>query len=121
MMLVNVWGLVVIALIIWWFWLCKPTAAEAIGAPLTITVENGVYSPSHILLPEGRTATLLFLRKDPSPCAATVVFPACNISEELPLNTVKTVVLPAMPAGEYAFTCQMQMYRGELIVGDASG
>lgn len=83
---------------------------------ITITVENGPYEPSRIRLQAGKAATLRFVRKDASPCAATVVFADFDISEELPLDKSKDVILPAKEPGEYSFTCQMQMYRGKLIV-----
>ena len=57
-----------------------------------------------------------FLRKDASPCAETVIFPDLDISATLALGKTASVALPPLPAGEYAFHCQMQMYRGVLIV-----
>jgi len=119
MWLINLLGLVLIGAIVWWFWLYKPREqASTEGGAVTIVVDNGVYQPAHIRLPANQPATLRFIRKDASPCAATVVFADLDISEELPLNKLKEVVLPPQPAGHYAFTCQMQMYRGELTMTD---
>ena len=115
-MLINILGLSLIALIVWWFWLYKPSEASVTENDIVITVDNGTYQPSRLKVSAGQPVTLTFLRKDASPCAATVVFPASDISEELPLNKAKAIVLPAMSRGEYAFTCQMQMYRGKLVV-----
>ncbi len=117
MILVNLAGVLLIALIVWWFWLYKPGEASVADSALLITVADGTYQPSRIKLPENQPVTLTFLRKDPSPCSATVLFPAFDINEELPLNASKTITLPEMQKGEYAFSCQMQMYRGTLIVG----
>lgn len=116
MMIINLLGLLLIALIVWWFWIYKPKAVSADTNTMTIIVDNGIYEPSRIQLPVGQPITLRFLRKDASPCAATVVFSDFDISEDLPLNKVKDIKLPALESGAYAFTCQMQMYRGELIV-----
>jgi plastocyanin domain-containing protein len=126
MILINVLGLLLIALIIWWFWLYKPGdssvsvtnvgEANVSGGDIVITVENGIYQPSRLKVSAGQPTTLTFLRKDASPCAATVIFPDSEVSEELPLNKAKAVVLPPMPPGEHPFTCQMQMYRGTLVV-----
>ncbi len=116
MLLVNLIGVALIALIIWWFWLYRPGEVEASANSLTILVENGVYQPSHITLPANTPAALYFQRQDPSPCAETVQFPMLDISETLPLNKTKAVQLPALAPGEYAFHCQMQMYRGTLKV-----
>ena len=64
----------------------------------------------------GKKTKLKFLRKDGSPCAATVIFPAFEISEELSLDVNTSVELPPMVSGEYAFHCPMKMYTGTLIV-----
>ena len=116
MMIINILGLLLIALIVWWFWLYKPREVSVSEGAITVTVEDGTYQPSRIKLPAGQPATIQFLRKDASPCAGTVLFSDFEISEELPLNQFKTIVLPAMEKGEYAFSCQMQMYRGSLLV-----
>lgn len=116
MMLINLSGLLLIVLIIWWFWLYTPARETITDGVTTITVANGVYQPAHIKLPEGQLVTLRFLRQDASPCAATVLFSELDISEELPLNKTKDITLPALRAGHYTFSCQMQMYRGELII-----
>ena len=116
MVVINLLGLLLIALIVWWFWIYKPREVAIGEGVVTILVENGIYEPSRIRLPAGQGGLLRFIRKDASPCAAMVVFDDFEISEELPLNTPKDIVLPPMEAGEYVFTCQMQMYRGKLIV-----
>lgn len=118
MMLINSLGLGLIAFVVWWFWLYKPreVSVDKDGAGILITVENGVYTPPRLKVAAGQPVALTFERKDPSGCAATVVFSDFDISEELPLNKAKTISLPAMQPGEYLFTCQMQMYRGTLVV-----
>ncbi len=120
MLVINLIGLGLIVLIVWWFWLYKPET-KALGdenddEDIVITVENGVYQPASLSVPAGKAITLVFERKDASPCAATVQFPDLEISEELPLNKKLAINLPAMTTGKYAFHCQMQMYKGELIV-----
>lgn len=116
MWLINVLGLLLIALIVWWFWLYKPRQVQAEAGQLLITVANGVYQPAHIQLRANEPLTLEFLRKDSSPCAESVVFPDLKLSQELPLNKTTRVQLPGLQPGTYAFHCQMQMYRGELHV-----
>ncbi len=116
MIVINVLGLLLIALIVWWFWLYREPATALEVGEVTIAVQDGVYDPAHIRVQAGQAAQLNFLRKDPSPCASVVVFKDFDISEELPLNKTRTVSLPPMQPGRYPFTCQMQMYRGELIV-----
>lgn len=116
MLIINVAGLALIALIIWWFWIFHPRQAEASADALVVSVENGTYTPSHIRLVADQPTELRFMRKDPSPCAEMVVIPALDISETLPVNKVTVVKLPAMKPGDYDFHCQMQMYRGQLHV-----
>lgn len=116
MLFVNIAGVALIALIIWWFWLYRPADVEAGSGKLVIVVENGSYQPAHIKLAANKPAELHFLRKDPSPCAEMVLIPELDISETLALNKTTKIALPAMEAGEYDFHCQMQMYRGSLKV-----
>ncbi len=117
MIWVNIAGLLLIALIVWWFWLYQPKAAKVDTGNRVITVANGTYTPARIRLPAGQAATLMFLRKDPTPCSETVLIPDLNISAALPLDKPTSIAIPPLSAGEYPFHCQMQMYRGQLIVG----
>jgi plastocyanin domain-containing protein len=114
---VNVVGLVLIGLIVWWFWLSKPRAQRAASAVIDVTVDGGVYTPARIEVAAGRPITLRFLRKDPSPCAEKVLFDALGVSADLPIGQPVELTVTPPAAGEYAFTCQMQMYRGTLVVG----
>ena len=115
--LVNLLGITVVGLIIYWFWLSTPrkiTASQT--APIEIHVKDGVYTPSHIETKKGETIRLRFLREDPSPCAEKVIFNSLNKSLELPLNGSAEIELHPEEAGEIDFTCEMQMYRGKLSV-----
>lgn len=53
MLIINIAGIVLIALFVWWFWLYKPKETELGESDLVITVENGTYSPSRIKVPAG--------------------------------------------------------------------
>lgn len=113
----NLAGLAVIGLIVWWFGLSRPKAQRAAGtAPVEVLVNDGVYTPASIEVTAGRSVTLRFLRKDPSPCAEKVLFDELGVSADLPLDKPVTVTLTPAKPGEYEFTCQMRMYRGRLIV-----
>jgi len=119
MMIINLLGLALIAFVVWWFWLYKPNNSSATieNGKVTVLVENGVYNPAKINIAANSPTEIIFIRKDASPCANTVIFSDLDISAELPLSTPQSVLLPALKTGEYAFTCQMQMYRGAIIVG----
>jgi len=114
MMLINIAGLLLIGFIIWWFWLYRPKAAvKAVpGQIIEVRVKNGVYEPALIDAVTGKGISLKFIREDETTCAAQVIFPELGIQKELPLG--KPVVIRLVPekAGEYAFQCQMGMYRG---------
>lgn len=117
-MLVNLSGLAIIGLIIWWFWIKKPRAFKSSSNVINITVENGVYTPARIEMKQGDKIKLVFLRKDPSPCAEKVIFDELGINTDLPLNKpVEVEIQPEIP-GEFAFTCQMKMYVGSLVVNN---
>ncbi len=115
--LVNLAGVAIIGLIVWWFGLSRPKAQRAAGAaPVDVLVNDGVYTPASIEVPVGKPVTLRFLRKDPSPCAEKVLFDDLGVGADLPLDKPVTVTVTPPKPGEYEFTCQMRMYRGRLIV-----
>lgn len=117
MLWINLAGLLMIFLIVWWFWLFTPALNEADDQhPIPILVKNGVYEPARIHIAPGQAITLSFLRKDASPCAELVQFPELGLNISLPINRRHDIRLPALQKGEYAFHCQMQMYRGKLVV-----
>jgi len=116
MIIINLLGLLLIALIVWWFWLYKPAVASTVDDTIKVIVDNGVYTPARISYPPNKTLTMDFMRKDASPCAAMVGFPDLKISQELTVGKVTRITLPPLAVGEYPFTCQMQMYRGLLVV-----
>jgi plastocyanin domain-containing protein len=116
MLVINILGFALISLIVWWFWLYKPSDGVVAEGTVPITVNNGVYTPAQVRVMAGEKLTLSFLRKDNSPCSSIVQFNNLEISEELPLNKTKEISLESLKPGIYPFSCQMQMYRGELIV-----
>jgi plastocyanin domain-containing protein len=114
--LINLGGLVLAGMIVWWFWLYRPAARRAAGPqPIQIIVADGVYTPARIEVPAGEPVTLRFLRRDPSPCAEKALFDGLGISAELPIGQPLDVVVTPPQPGEYEFTCQMRMYRGVLV------
>ena len=118
MLFIDVLALAAVGFIVWWFWFYRPRATQRTGSSgaVEIVVADGVYSPSRIEHPAGESVALRFLRRDPAPCAEQVQFPDLGISAELPLDKATEVRLPALEPGEYAFNCQMQMYRGTLSI-----
>ncbi|QYK12926.1 cupredoxin domain-containing protein [Shewanella rhizosphaerae] len=115
MLFINLFCLALIGFIVWWFWLYSPEAPVS-QEGIEIVVKDGVYTPSRIKIPSGQATSLTFLRQDKSGCSATLQLPALEISEELALDKPTVIKIPAMTPGEYAFHCQMQMYKGVLVV-----
>lgn len=114
---VNIFGMLLIAFISWWFWLAnKNTVAQSNSSLVTIIVNNGVYKPNIIHSKVGKPITLRFIRKDPSHCAAAVIFNDLEVSAELPLNTAYDITLTPNKIGTFEFNCEMAMYQGKLIV-----
>ena len=47
MLLINIFGLLLIGLIVWWFWLYRgPETVGQSSEPVSITVADGVYQPA---------------------------------------------------------------------------
>ena len=115
--IVNLVGLILIGLIIWWFWLSKRhSSATKVTDKIEIKVHNGIYEPALVETKINTPITLSFFRTDPTPCSEFVIFQSLNISQQLPLNKITNIKLNLKTPGEYEFTCQMGMYRGKLIV-----
>lgn len=113
---INGLGLLLIALIIWWFWFSMPTAIKVNkNAVVHIIVKDGTYQPAYIEASVGKPLTLRFTREDASPCAEIVIFASLNINRHLPLHQTVDIAFTLHKPGTYEFTCQMGMYRGELI------
>ena len=116
-LLVNMIGVALMALVIWWFWLWRPRQmAHAEGGAIDIKVANGVYEPDYIEAKRGEKLILRFHREDPSPCAEQVEFHGLDINATLPVGKTKTIELTPRQTGLFRFTCQMQMYQGKLRV-----
>lgn len=112
---INSIGVLLVVFIVWWFWIAKGKARKLEGSVVEIIVADGVYTPARIEVPLNQLVVLNFIRKDPSPCAEKVIFPGLDKSYDLPVGEVVPVYLSLSEPGDYEFTCQMQMYRGELV------
>ncbi len=117
---VNLIGVALIALIVWYFWLSKPQAAQATtttgGVQEVFVVVKGGYSPDTIQVEVGHPVRLMFNRQESSPCSDKVVLDAFGVSADLPQGeTVPVEFTPTTP-GAYEFACQMGMLRGKVIV-----
>lgn len=115
LLFIDIAGLLLIAVIVWWFWLVKPRLVQAVHDAIDIRVADGVYTPSRIQVPVGKPVRLRFLRQDATPCARQVVIPRLERVIELELNKPREVTLTFPEPGEYEFACEMHMYVGKII------
>ncbi len=116
--LIDLSGIALIGFIVWWFWLWKPKAAAMASdrGVVEVHVKEGAYDPAYIRGVVGQPLRLRFIREDATPCAEYVVFKAFGIQKQLPLGEPVEFSITPSTAGEFDFTCQMQMYRGKLLV-----
>ena len=116
---VTAGGLALIGLELWWFLLSKPKSQQAKSQhgiqEIDITVDGG-YEPSRIVVQFGQPVRLNFRRKDKSSCLERVLIPDFHIATDLPLNEVTSVEFTPDKAGDYLFTCGMNMFRGVIEV-----
>jgi plastocyanin domain-containing protein len=116
---VNLIGLALIGLIIWYFWLSKPRAATAAitdgGVQVVPIVVKGGYSPDTIQVEAGRPVRLVFNRQESSPCSEKVILDAFGTSADLPEGTDVSIEFTPTERGDYEFACQMGMLRGKVI------
>ena len=117
--LVNLAGLGLIGLIVWYFWLSKPigsaAAVTSAGVQEAFIVVRGGYSPDTIQVSVGRPVRLVFNRQESDPCSERVVFDAFGVSAELPQGSNVPMEFTPTEAGTYEFACQMGMLRGKVV------
>jgi plastocyanin domain-containing protein len=90
---------------------------SSVLAPRTfeVLVQRG-YHPGRLTIPAGEPVRLTFLRREAGGCSREVMIPSLGIRRELPQDVPVSIDLPALPAGEVAFTCGMSMMRGAIVV-----
>ena len=118
--IVTATGLLLIAFIVWFFWLKRSTGVRASettsGYQEAMILVKGGYTPDTIIVRSGKPVRLNFRREETASCSDKVIFADFQKSAELPTGeTVPVEFLPKQP-GEFAFACPMGMFRGRLIV-----
>jgi plastocyanin domain-containing protein len=112
--LVGIVGISAI-LFVAWFFFGKKVQAVAVEKQVQITVSGG-YSPEVISVKKGQPVTLNFYRTDPSSCLEEVVLPDFGVRQALALNQTTPIEINPDTAGEFTFSCGMNMYHGKLKV-----
>lgn len=81
----------------------------------TVVVKGG-YTPDLIIVQQGQPVRLNFRRDEAPTCGAVVVFADFGSRYYLPEGEVVPVELTPEHAGDFVFACEMNHYRGHLIV-----
>lgn len=96
----------------------KPVQAKVVkGVQVaTVTVANGKYSPSVIKVKKGLPVVLTFVGGDHLGCGGTVEFKSLKQKLVVKQGTKASLKFKPEKAGEVAFACPMDMYKGKVVV-----
>jgi len=116
---VIVGGLLLIALTLWYFFgprqrIVASTTASGIQE-IKVTVKGG-YSPDVIVVNQNQPVRLNFYRDETASCSEQVNFPDFGIARALLAYKTTPIEFTPDKAGEFTFTCGMNMLRGRLVV-----
>ena len=117
--LVNLTGLALIILIVWYFWLYRREGVQVteVGGVQDVQVRvKGGYDPDVIVVKQGKLVRLHFNRQESALCSEMVVFDKIGQSAKLPEGETVTIEFTPQAPGEIPFQCQMGMLRGKVIV-----
>lgn len=117
--IVNVAGLGLIALIVWYFWLYRREGIQVVevgGVQEAQIKVKGGYDPDVIVVKRGKPVRLHFNRQESAMCSEMVIFDKIGQSAKLPEGETVTIEFTPEQRGEIPFQCQMGMLRGKVIV-----
>lgn len=121
--IVTLSGLGLIAVLTWYFFGPKKTAAATMAGDVQevrITVKGG-YSPDRIQVKQGVPVKLIFDRQESSDCSSRVVFPDFQMSRSLKPFGTTTMEFTPDSAGSFGFACGMNMLHGTIVVEESDG
>jgi len=117
---VLVLGLLLIAFIVWFFWLKRAKGVRATetssGYQEVMVLVKGGYTPDTIIVGRGKPVRINFRREEAAGCSDKVTFADFQKSADLPTGELVSVELMPKEPGEYGFACPMGMFRGRLVV-----
>ncbi len=121
--IVVVGGIAAIAFVLWYFFGEKERVAATVAASgvqeVKVTVKGG-YDPDVIVVRKDQPVRLDFYRDETASCSDRVIFGDFGIARDLPAFKTTSIEFTPEKAGEFTFTCGMNMMRGKLVVEDAS-
>jgi cobalt-zinc-cadmium efflux system membrane fusion protein len=96
------------------------SAASTVEQPrpriIDVAITKDGFVPAEIAITAGEPVRLRFTRQVEKTCATEVVFPSLKIQKALPLGQAVVVDLPSTLIGRVAFSCGMNMYKGQVVV-----
>lgn len=112
-------GAALVVFVLWYFFGERKKVAASVSESgvqeIKVTVKGG-YSPDVIVVRRGMPVRLNFYRDETSSCSETVVLGDFGIARDLPAFKTTPVEFTPDKAGEFTFTCGMNMLRGKLVV-----
>ena len=116
---VIIGGIVLIGSVLWYFFGPRQGVVamrtEAGIQEIKVIVRGG-YSPDVIVVKQGQPLRLDFYRDETASCSEQVVFGDFGIARDLPAFKTTAIEFTPDNAGEFTFTCGMNMMRGKLVV-----
>ena len=91
------------------------TGGASDSQEITIVVEGG-YSPARVVARRGVPLKLIFDRRETNPCSDEIVLPDFGIRRSLPANAKTSIEIRPERAGEFPFSCGMNMLHGKIQV-----
>ncbi len=79
-------------------------------------IVDGGYNPATVTLKQGVPAEINFKRTSEKGCLDVVHSKALNFETDLPIDQVKTVNIATDQAGEFDFSCGMDMFHGKVVI-----
>ena len=120
---VIVGGVTLIGFVLWYFFGEREQAVAEVAASgvqeIKVTVKGG-YAPDVIVVKQGQPVRLNFYRDETGSCSEQVIFGDFGIARDLPAHQTTPIEFTPSKAGEFIFTCGMNMLRGKLIVQPAA-
>ena len=117
--LVLAGAVAMIAIVLWYFFGERETVAAAVTdtgvQEVKITVKGG-YSPDVIVVRRGLPVKLEFFRDETASCSDQVILGDFGIARDLPAYKTTAIEFTPDKAGEFSFTCGMNMLHGKLVV-----
>jgi len=115
-------GVGAIGFVLWYFFGEREAIAARAGEggvqEVKITVKGG-YSPDVVVVKQGVPVRLDFYRDETASCSEQVVFGDFGIARDLPAFKTTSIEFTPDKAGEFTWTCGMNMLRGKLVVEPA--